>query len=137
MAASGHGTEQRNTFFDGIAGHDADNPIDRQPGDLGGAYDDATQAYADFSGRGFARLGHPIKPELAAPGVKSSPPAQAADMRGGDRNFLCCSICDRIGGSDDAMGDCKWERSLSVWGETESISHPRGAESAGGDGISE
>lgn len=34
-----------------------------------GAYDDATQAYADFSGRGFARLGHPIKPELAAPGV--------------------------------------------------------------------
>ena len=34
-----------------------------------GAYDDATQAYADFSGRGFARLGHPIKPELVAPGV--------------------------------------------------------------------
>ena len=34
-----------------------------------GAYDDATQAYADFSGRGFTRLGHRIKPELAAPGV--------------------------------------------------------------------
>lgn len=34
-----------------------------------GAYDDATQAYADFSGRGFTRLGHQIKPELAAPGV--------------------------------------------------------------------
>ena len=35
------------------------------------------------------------------------------------------------------MGDCKWERSLSVWGEAESITHPRGAESAGGGGISE
>ena len=34
-----------------------------------GAYDDATQTYADFSGRGFTRLGHQIKPELAAPGV--------------------------------------------------------------------
>ena len=33
------------------------------------AYDALTFSYADFSGRGFARLGHPIKPELAAPGV--------------------------------------------------------------------
>lgn len=69
MAASGHGTEQGNTFFDGIAGHDADNPSTASRAISVGAYDDATQAYADFSGRGFARLGHPIKPELAAPGV--------------------------------------------------------------------
>lgn len=34
-----------------------------------GAYDDAYQAYADFSGRGFTRLNQAIKPELAAPGV--------------------------------------------------------------------
>ncbi len=34
-----------------------------------GAYDDATQSYADFSGRGFTRLGHMVKPDLVAPGV--------------------------------------------------------------------
>ena len=34
-----------------------------------GAYNDATQSYADFSGRGFTRLGHMVKPELVAPGV--------------------------------------------------------------------
>lgn len=33
------------------------------------AYDDATQTYADFSGRGYTRLGHQMKPDLAAPGV--------------------------------------------------------------------
>lgn len=34
-----------------------------------GAYDDAYQAYADFSGRGYTRLYQIIKPDLAAPGV--------------------------------------------------------------------
>lgn len=34
-----------------------------------GAYDDSTQAYADFSGRGFTRLHQMVKPDLAAPGV--------------------------------------------------------------------
>ncbi len=34
-----------------------------------GAYDDATQSYADFSGRGYTRLGHMVKPDLVAPGV--------------------------------------------------------------------
>ncbi len=34
-----------------------------------GAYNDATQSYADFSGRGFTRLGHMVKPDLVAPGV--------------------------------------------------------------------
>ena len=34
-----------------------------------GAYDDAFQAYADFSGRGFLRSGGSPKPDLVAPGV--------------------------------------------------------------------
>ncbi|WP_373466499.1 S8 family serine peptidase, partial [Acinetobacter soli] len=34
-----------------------------------GAYDDAYQTYADFSGRGYTRLNQSVKPELAAPGV--------------------------------------------------------------------
>ena len=34
-----------------------------------GAYDDAYQTYADFSGRGFTRLDTQIKPDLVAPGV--------------------------------------------------------------------
>lgn len=33
------------------------------------AYDDAYFTYADFSGRGYTRLNHQIKPDLAAPGV--------------------------------------------------------------------
>ncbi len=133
----GHGTEQGNTFFGGIADTTLTIPSTASRAISVGAYDDATQAYADFSGRGFARLGHPIKPELAAPGVNIITARAGGGYEASDRNFLCRSICDRIGGSDDAMGDCKWERSLSVWGEAESISHPRGAESAGGDGISE
>lgn len=35
-----------------------------------GAYDARTFAYADFSGRGFTRLGNLVKPDLAAPGVE-------------------------------------------------------------------
>lgn len=34
-----------------------------------GAYDDSTDAYADFSGRGFTRFPGQVKPDLAAPGV--------------------------------------------------------------------
>lgn len=34
-----------------------------------GAYDDAYQSYADFSGRGFTRETNQVKPDLAAPGV--------------------------------------------------------------------
>lgn len=34
-----------------------------------GAYDGATNAYANFSGRGFTRLGNRVKPDLTAPGV--------------------------------------------------------------------
>ena len=34
-----------------------------------GAYDDAYQAYADFSGRGFTRLTNQVKPDLSAPGT--------------------------------------------------------------------
>lgn len=34
-----------------------------------GAYNDAYQTYADFSGRGFTRLDNLIKPDLSAPGV--------------------------------------------------------------------
>lgn len=34
-----------------------------------GAYNDAYQSYADFSGRGFTRLGNQVKPDLVAPGV--------------------------------------------------------------------
>lgn len=34
-----------------------------------GAYNDAYQTYADFSGRGFTRLDNLVKPELVAPGV--------------------------------------------------------------------
>ena len=33
------------------------------------AYNDETQSYADFSGRGYTRLDNRIKPDLAAPGV--------------------------------------------------------------------
>lgn len=40
-----------------------------------GAYDDAYQAYADFSGRGFTRDGQ-VKPDLAAPGVDIMAPAR-------------------------------------------------------------
>lgn len=38
-----------------------------------GAYNDSTQAYADFSGRGFTRNGM-VKPDLAAPGVDITAP---------------------------------------------------------------
>lgn len=34
-----------------------------------GAYDDAYQSYADFSGRGYTRLDNLVKPDLVAPGV--------------------------------------------------------------------
>ncbi|MCI9058938.1 MAG: S8 family peptidase [Lachnospiraceae bacterium] len=34
-----------------------------------GAYNSATNAYADFSGRGFTRLTDQVKPDLCAPGV--------------------------------------------------------------------
>lgn len=34
-----------------------------------GAYDDANQSYADFSGRGYTRMMNQVKPDLAAPGV--------------------------------------------------------------------
>lgn len=34
-----------------------------------GAYDDAYQSYADFSGRGYTRVERRVKPEIAAPGV--------------------------------------------------------------------
>lgn len=34
-----------------------------------GAYDDAYESYADFSGRGFTRRTNQVKPDLAAPGV--------------------------------------------------------------------
>lgn len=34
-----------------------------------GAYDDAYQSYADFSGRGFTRATNQVKPDIAAPGV--------------------------------------------------------------------
>ena len=33
---AGMALNRETRFFGGIAGHDADNPIDRQPGDLGG-----------------------------------------------------------------------------------------------------
>ncbi len=39
-----------------------------------GAYDSAYQTYADFSGRGFTRIGEWVKPELAAPGVRITAP---------------------------------------------------------------
>ena len=34
-----------------------------------GAYNSRTDAYADFSGRGYTRLGDNVKPDIAAPGV--------------------------------------------------------------------
>ena len=34
-----------------------------------GAYDDAYQSFADFSGRGFTRMTNQVKPDLVAPGV--------------------------------------------------------------------
>lgn len=34
-----------------------------------GAYDDAYQAYADFSGRGYTRRTNQVKPDIVAPGV--------------------------------------------------------------------
>lgn len=34
-----------------------------------GAYDDAYQSFADFSGRGFTRMTRQVKPDLVAPGV--------------------------------------------------------------------
>lgn len=34
-----------------------------------GAYNSRTDAYADFSGRGYTRLGGNVKPDIAAPGV--------------------------------------------------------------------
>lgn len=37
-----------------------------------GAYDSATDSYADFSGRGFTRQTNQIKPDIVAPGVNIS-----------------------------------------------------------------
>ncbi|MCD7907349.1 MAG: S8 family serine peptidase [Clostridium sp.] len=34
-----------------------------------GAYDDSYLSYADFSGRGYTRMNHQVKPDLVAPGV--------------------------------------------------------------------
>jgi len=34
-----------------------------------GAYDSASNSYADFSGRGFTRRTNQVKPDIAAPGV--------------------------------------------------------------------
>lgn len=39
-----------------------------------GAYDSRLQSYADFSGRGFTRVLHAVKPDLAAPGVNIRAP---------------------------------------------------------------
>lgn len=40
-----------------------------------GAYNSLTNAYADFSGRGFTRTGGQVKPDLCAPGVNLMAPA--------------------------------------------------------------
>ena len=39
-----------------------------------GAYNSLTGAYADFSGRGFTRTGHLVKPDICAPGVNLTAP---------------------------------------------------------------
>ena len=42
-----------------------------------GAYDPRLSSYASFSGRGYTRILHEIKPDLAAPGVNIPAPAAA------------------------------------------------------------
>ena len=50
-----------------------------------GAYNAATLAYADFSGRGFTRMTNQIKPDLVAPGVnvRSAVPGGFFDVKSG------------------------------------------------------
>ncbi len=46
-----------------------------------GAYNSATNAYADFSGRGFTRLTEQVKPDLCAPGVGLMAPGNGGGYR--------------------------------------------------------
>lgn len=50
-----------------------------------GAYNPATQAYAEFSGRGFTRMTNQVKPDLSAPGVNilSAVPGGGFDTKSG------------------------------------------------------
>lgn len=46
-----------------------------------GAYNSATNSYADFSGRGFTRLTNQVKPDLCAPGVGLMAPGNGGGYR--------------------------------------------------------
>ena len=46
-----------------------------------GAYNSATNSYADFSGRGFTRLTDQVKPDLCAPGVGLMAPGNGGGYR--------------------------------------------------------
>ncbi|MCI8658660.1 MAG: S8 family peptidase [Lachnospiraceae bacterium] len=46
-----------------------------------GAYNSATNAYADFSGRGFTRMTDQVKPDLCAPGVGLMAPGNGGGYR--------------------------------------------------------
>ncbi len=46
-----------------------------------GAYDSGTNAYADFSGRGFTRMTKQVKPDLCAPGVGLMAPGNGGGYR--------------------------------------------------------
>ncbi|NBH73089.1 peptidase S8 [Clostridiaceae bacterium] len=46
-----------------------------------GAYNSATNSYADFSGRGFTRMTNQVKPDLCAPGVGLMAPGNGGGYR--------------------------------------------------------
>ncbi len=46
-----------------------------------GAYNSATNSYADFSGRGFTRMTNQVKPDLSAPGVGLMAPGNGGGYR--------------------------------------------------------
>ena len=74
-----------------------------------GAYNAAFNNYAPFSGRGFTRMEHRIKPDLAAPGVNIISAAPGGGYTSKMRYFHGSSLCHRKLCTVDGMGDFAWQ----------------------------
>ena len=101
-----------------------------------GAYDSLVDSYADFSGRG-SRMTAISETGSGGTGSKHSCSRTRWWLQNSNRDFLCSTLCQRIRSIVNAMGDCKWKRSLSLWGKSKSLSPKRRQTIAGVRGVSQ
>ncbi len=69
-----------------------------------GAYDPRLSSYASFSGRGYTRILHEIKPDLAAPGVNIPAPPFRRRLCFLHRHLVCHAFCIGKRRAYDGMG---------------------------------